>query len=354
MKLRCLACLLALFAATSLARADQPTAVMVPPHVEAGITEGVVTRALEQLRRELERGDDHFTVISHGQAVEIAEADQADRYDKPKGEPDAIKCVSADCAVWFRRVLNSDLAVQLSIFNMVDERKRLQPKSVAVTLVRDADARWQGNAPIEGGNIEQAVSSAFQQAQAKKRKGVGPWLVVNGSPEGAGVYLDDALIGRVPMERQRIEDASSLHVLTVKHRGYYEDSRTLALEGDVSREEIIEVHLVKHGDKRAASDQGAASSDRGVFRRWVGPSLLVAAGAGLLAGGLVQLSQKGCAEENALGCVREGEVQTGPLLAYTVPGSLLVAGGITWFIVSRRANASVSVAQRGLVLTGSF
>ncbi len=355
MKLRCLACLLALFAATSLARADQPTAVMVPPHVEAGIAEGVVTRALEQLRRELENGDDHFTVISHGQAVEIAEADQADRYTKPKGEPDAVKCVSADCAVWFRRVINADLAVQLSIYNKVDAQKRLQASRVSITLVRDADGRWQATAPIEHGDIEQAVASAFGEAQAKRRKGVGPWLVVHGSPEGAGVYLDGNLIGRVPMERQRIEDASSLHVLTVKQRGYYEDSRTLELQGDISREEIVEVDLVKHGEQRANAGAGTSSNDRGVFRRWVGPSLLVAGGAGLLAGGLGQLGGTGCVEESPLGgCLRKAEMQMGPLLAYAVPGALLMAGGVTWFIVSRRANTAVSVAARGLVLTGSF
>lgn len=361
---RRLACLLALFAvtltsitasmATSMAapaRADQPTAVMVPPYVEAGIAEGLVTRAVEQLRRELENGDDSYSVISHGQAVEIAEADQADRFTKPKGEPDVVKCVSADCAVWFRRVLNSDVAIQLSLFNKVDEKKRLAADRLSVTLVRDAEAHWQGSASIEAGAIEKAIQAAFLEAQAKKRKGVGPWVAVHGTPEGAGVYLDGNLIGRVPMERQRIEDASSLHVLSVKHRGYHDDNRTLELRGDISREEVIEVQLDKLGEKPKAS----ASAGPSVFRRWVGPSLLVAAGAGLLAAGLVPLKDRGCVEESPLGgCLREGQVQTGALLAWTVPGALLVASGVTWFIVGRRAQTQLNVHARGLTLSGSF
>jgi hypothetical protein len=331
-----------LLLAVGSVRADEKTAVMVPPRVEAGIPEDLVLRAVEQLRRELERSADHFTVITHGQAVAIAEADQSNSFDRPKGEPDAIKCVNADCAVWFRRVVNADLAVQLSILNRVDERKRLLPSSLTIVLLEDAEARWAGSASLVDDSVEDAVRQAFDEASAKRRKGVGPWISVYGSPIGASVQLDEAPIGRIPLERFRIEDSASLHVLTVSQPGFKEYRRTLEMGGDISKEEMIQVALQRGtGQQRDAVADGSGSGARRRERRDVSlwqavdyglAAVLVAAGAVNLGYGARNWHREDtCRVEQGGVCLERygvpGDGVSGATLAMTIAGGAAILAG---------------------------
>jgi hypothetical protein len=263
------------------AKADPRVAVIIPPAIAPGVPAVVTSRALDTLTRLLENSDDHFSVISYGQAIEMAEADQIDRFERPKGEQDAAQCTSEGCAVWFRRVLNADLAVQLRIANRVDEKKRLQPSSVDVLLLEDAEARWTAEEAIQGQHVEDAVTKAFDSALAKRRRGAGPWVTVRGTPEGAQVRLDDEIIGQIPVSRARVHNASNLHVLTVHAKGFDEHRESLDFHGDSSHEEVVNVQLAPAGTAAAAT---AANNDR-AKKGWIKAidygvgSVLVVAGA---------------------------------------------------------------------------
>lgn len=262
------------------ARAD--VVVIVPPHVERGVLSDQTEQALDSLSRSLKV--DGFDLVLPGQSGPAAEEAQA-RDQFPKDQ-DPLSCVTPDCALSFSRLFDAAFAVQVSLF-----REPGRGASVTVVIVESATAYFSGSAQIEGGDLSGAVRDAYNQARSKQAEGVGPWLSVSGSPEGATVYVDGSEYGRIPISRRRI--AVGVHRLVLRADGYATFNDSVDIPERIDHEETRHVELEPLGSG------GAAVASR--RRHWLDYTIggvAIAAGAAFVALGVRDYMSDGdCAKE---------------------------------------------------------
>ncbi len=218
------------------ARAD--VVVIVPPHVEQGVTSEQAQSAVDALARGLKTSG--FDLVLPGQAGPAAESDEA-RRQFPQGQ-EPMNCVTPDCAVVYRELFDAVFAVQLSMF-----REPGAGISLTVVIVENTSEFFSGSANVEGGDIAGALRDAYQEARDKQAQGVGPWLTVSGTPEGAVVYLDGAEFGRVPITRRRVDPG--VHRLVLRADGYatHNDSVDIPARIDHDERRMVALHQIDNG-----------------------------------------------------------------------------------------------------------
>lgn len=283
-----LLCFLLALGCAETALAD--VAVMVPPHADQLPNNELLDQAVEELTRLLKlRG---FDVISAGQAGPAAEAEQQ-RGAFPQGY-DPLYCLTPECASEYRKLFDATFAVQLSIAS-----RALRPSNVSVVLTENPKAFFGGSAPIEGLDIRAAVRTAFETARTKQEEGAGPWLTVQGAPEGALVYVDGVEYGRMPFSKRRVEGGS--HKLEVREDGYLTDSRTLNIDARIDHVEAVTVALQPLDESKANIASMAGTKARSIHRSpwdWALGGAIAAAGAVHLASGIIQKTTAGdCAND---------------------------------------------------------
>jgi hypothetical protein len=197
------------------------------------------------------------------------------------------------------------------------------------------------SADIEDNDVARAARAALQRALVQWPARVGVLLRVEGAPTGATVSIDGQPAGVIPLE-QRV--APGEHRVVVNHHGYQAMTKVISVPATPDSPVVLDVAL---------------DAQKGGRSKWFtigAPTLLSAAGIGLIVAGLAQLPQRGCNQEAPNGgCVLENETAVGPLVAYEIAGAALLAGGITWFIAARgKRSTTLGFSPTGLHLRGQF
>ncbi len=247
------------------AGASADVVVIVPPHVEQGVTSEQSERALDALERGLKANG--FDLVLPGQSGPAAEEEQ----HNGRFSADPLNCVTPDCATAYARLFDASFAVQLSMF-----REPGAGISLTLVIVESASTFFSGSASVEGGDVAGAVRDAYQEARKKQAEGVGPWLTVSGTPEGATVYIDGAEFGRVPIQRRRI--SAGIHRLVLRADGYATHNDSINIPERIDHEEARLVTLERI-DEGAAPNVASSSSSR--RRHWLD---YVVGGAGIAGG----------------------------------------------------------------------
>jgi hypothetical protein len=197
------------------------------------------------------------------------------------------------------------------------------------------------SADVEDNDVKRAARAALQRALGQWPARVGVLLRVDGSPAGATVSIDGQPAGVMPLE-QRV--APGEHHIVVNHHGYQALTKVVSVPATPEAPVVVNVAL-------NGKDGGRS--------KWLSigiPTILSAAGVGLIIAGVAQLPQRGCEQQAPSGgCVVENETAMGPLLAYEIGGAVLLAGGITWFIAARgKRSTRVGFSPTGLQVRGQF
>lgn len=198
-----------------------------------GITTiGIMTAASPVRARSL---DQHVVVLPHvGDADLESERNTADRevhqalldqgfqvYGRASARDNM--CQVLECASELLAETGTQLAVAVGVWH------RGEADVVYVTLVDVEGNRYSGQAPIEIGRVAEAAKAALLDARGLQLLGPGPWVHVEGSPEGASVEIDGSFVGVLPY---RGALGPGDHRLEVSAAGYVTEVRTLKIPDD--------------------------------------------------------------------------------------------------------------------------
>jgi len=311
-----------LFCGSQRVHAD--AAVMVPPHVDQGAGEDIAEQAIEELTRLLKV--DGFDVISAGQSGPTAEAEQQ-RGAFPQTY-DPLYCLTPDCANEYRRLFDAIFAVQLTLSD-----KGARSASLSVILTEGPRAFFRGSAPIEGRDVRSAVRIAFEAARQKQVEGAGPWLTVEGTPDGSVVYVDRMEYGRVPFHKRHIDPGE--HRIEIRAEGRTTEIRKVRVPSKIDHVEQLYVRLAQGTGEIVAVGNESAEDRRSPRNRsvwdWAIGGAVLGVGAAHLAAGIYQKSKAGdCAEEREGRCTsfygdRRGVPREDLLLGFGAAGVALGA-----------------------------
>jgi hypothetical protein len=203
------------------------------------------------------------------------------------------------------------------------------------------------------------------EARSFQLLGPGPWLRVEGTPEGAEVLLDDRIVGRVPYRATVIPGR---HKLRVREAGYtaFEQQLDVPATDDAHVAQIVvalepaPITMSNNGsDLRAVSAEGAQGKRNSTWL--VGP--LVLGGLGVVLAGVttVRLATEldSCVNPDDDGlCTQTRTVNAAPVaIAYTLSAGLIGAS-IVWIVLGSNDSEQPSVSARlgldHIAIAGSF
>jgi hypothetical protein len=233
----------------------------------------------------------------------------------------------------------------------------------AVTLTDSSEHHFAGDASVRDGDVRDATTRALLEARAYQLLGPGPWLEVQGTPEGADVLIDGSRVGKVPY---RAGIAAGTHQLVVRDAGYARFAQTLEVPGDESKKLALKVALEPTLiDAPAAAmspldaPQPTAAPARG--KGWlVLPIVVGALGVGLATAVTIRLGTglHPCIGRDDQGlCTEKRSLNVWPTAAGYALGAVLIGTGIVWIALEGRDQSPRVAADIGLdhiALTGSF
>ncbi len=271
--------------ASAQARARPPhsthVAIIVPPHADAGIASGLAEHAARVLSRALKA--DHFSVIAPDQAVAIGESVLAEG-DRQGSQRDQLReCATADCAIWYRAVLNADAAMHLTLAaNLGPASSGKQPDRVTLVIARRPDLLSSGSAKVVDGDLSSAVLASYRAAREQPGTRIDSASLAKGSESEPARAVNERLAEGVAEEPAPDEQPQTASVGA-------DSAMTLRL--------------------RASKTRSAKSARRPWFLRanaWdytIGGALMVVGAAHLVQYFIVKGRSKGaCAERSTNGC----------------------------------------------------
>lgn len=254
-------------------------------------------------------------------------------------------CDLPTCIAAVLRETGADAAVVVTVWS---EREAMGPREVAVTIF-DGRASYSANADVGPHGLAQAAKAAVLDARSQQALGPGPWLVVQGGPSTARVFVDGRFAGSLPMV-ERIEVGA--HEVEVRAAGFesYRDQVTVA-EGDTQKR--VHVRLVRVGERGTERSIGRASSP---WNFVIGGA--AAAGAAFAVGAVVRT----IAEQDHCRGSRDGERDceefvdfNGATWGLLAAGVALTAGAVVMFWAQPiRVDANASATGASLTLRSSF
>ena len=270
----------------------------------------------------------------------------------------------ADVASCTPRVMKS-AAAELAAGVVVTRDAGGAAERVRVALLDTDKRRYDGEAEVEDGDVRTATTRALLEARSFQLLGPGPWLRVEGTPEGAEVLLDDRIVGRVPYRATVIPGG---HKLRVREAGYtaFEQQLDVPATDDAHVAQIVvALEPAPITMSNSGADLRAVSEDTGHSKRsstWlVGP--LVLGGFGVVLAGVttVRLATEldSCVNPDKAGyCTQERTVNTAPaVIAYTLSAGL-IAGSIVWIVLGsddeETPSVSASIGLDHIGISGSF
>lgn len=193
---------------------------LLPPYAEAGVPAALAVDAQRALSSGLQ-GAGH--VLRDPDAVREA-------------LPEALRqCRSRPCVADARAALDVQLAAFVQLF-AADAGH-----SVSVSLADDSGTVYQGTGYVTpDSSVGGAVRTALAEALDKQARGRGPWLTVEGQPEGATVLINGEAVAHLPATLRVVPGPLQLQV---RQPGYREHSQMLNVQSDYDHHSVIVVQL---------------------------------------------------------------------------------------------------------------
>ncbi|MEM9188803.1 MAG: PEGA domain-containing protein [Myxococcota bacterium] len=150
-------------------------------------------------------------------------------------------CRRSGCLLPVLRSLTCDAAVVLSVWSENDERY-----TVTVAFVGAEGERFSGSGQGRVNELAEAVAVAIEHALSRQLMGPGPWLVLEGQPEGAQVLVNGEALGQLP---GRFQVPAGVHALEVSAPGYRAQSHriTVAAGTDSATQLRVELRPDRYG-----------------------------------------------------------------------------------------------------------
>ena len=313
---------------------------LAAPSVAAGQSVVVLPRVL---------GDGHIAEDARARAVEaVTAALAAEGLQVRDAEiPAELEgCGDGPCVVELLRAADVDLAAGITLWASAETP--LAIGELVVGLVNPDGHSFEGSARPDGADLSHAAAEAVHQARARLILGPGPFLLVDGEPFGASVFIDDEHVGGVPWNG-RVEPGQ--HEVRVERRGYAAQTHTVQIPDDVTASERLQVELVPIGGGGSGGGIAGWAIPVGVGAIVAG----VGVGAGVPA---ISAATTGCADADA-DCVTSNQLAIEPTVAWAVVGGVVAIGGLTLVIVaasegSAEASVRARVGPTHLSFEGSF
>lgn len=289
------------------------------------------------------------------------------RFEDAKSSLPAGEGCDEACGARLLKAVSADFS---AIVRVVTAPSTYQSRVVVRFLDSDSH-RYTGEADVRDGDVREATTRAVLEARSYQLLGPGPWLRLDGTPEGAEVLLDGSVVGRLPY---RAPITPGQHDLVVRETGYTRMREALNVPNDDGRRLEIKVALepqAMEAPATAVSVLPTAANDAdssGQDRTWLAaPIAMGVVGIGLAAALTVRLASgvDHCVDQDEEHlCTAQRGVRVGPTVAgYTLSG-LLLGGAITWIALglsndasadtSEHARLSLGVGPGQLTLSGSF
>lgn len=256
---------------------------------------------------------------------------------------DLAECADGECAARVVALADVDLAAGITIW--LSRTDPTQAREIVVGLVDAEGNRYNGAAEVSE-TVAIACLSAVRTARARFTVGPGPFLVVDGDPEGAIVEVDGNVVGSVPW-RGQLEPGD--HVVSVRQPGYNPQTETVHLGEDRSVTESISIHLTVVTVEEGGADNTLA--------------YVLGIGLGTAGFAVALVPAFGAAGEACEGTLPDGtcylqrRISVGPAVAYIAVGAALIATGallgvVLWDDGSDSASGDASSTQIRLAPTG--
>jgi hypothetical protein len=289
------------------------------------------------------------------------------RFEDAKSALPAGEGCDEACGARLLKAVSADFS---AIVRVVTAPSTYQSR-VVVRLFDSASHRYAGEADVRDGDVRDATTRAVLEARSYQLLGPGPWLRLEGTPEGAEVLLDGSVVGRLPY---RAPIAPGSHDLVVRETGYTRMREAVSVPNDDGRRVDINVALEPQAMETPATAVAALptaantgeSSDED--RTWLAaPVAMGAVGVGLAAALTVRLASgvNNCVDEDEEHlCVAKRGVRVGPTVVGYALSGVLLGGAITWIALglshesgpdqAEHARLSLGVGPGQLTMSGSF
>ncbi len=146
-------------------------------------------------------------------------------------------CGELGCAVGARHRLEADVVLLVAA----------APSRVEITMIGGEGRVCAGSRAIEARGVDAAALEAFRAAQRRQRAGRGPWIAIEGEPQGALVVVDGTEVGVTPYFGA-IEPGR--HRVDVRLDGFSPEERELEIGLDDQREHLVRVALTAEQSDR--------------------------------------------------------------------------------------------------------
>jgi hypothetical protein len=266
-----------------------------------------------------------------------------------------------DCGERLLRLVSADLSAVVKITGNAGQ----QPDQAQVTLVDAEGHHYEGAAKLRDGDVRDATTRALLEARSYQLLGPGPWLRVEGTPEGADVLIDGSVVGQVPY---RAGLAPGKHALVVRDAGYsrYEKALDVPARDGFRLEIRVALEPAPIEAPVAAlempGNQPAQPSAAQHDRLWlIAPIAMEVVGVGLATATTVRLASgvDSCVDPDEAGrCTEKSGARTWPTVAAYGLSAALIGGGIVWIVLGtqaeRRTQIAANVGFDHITVSGSF
>jgi hypothetical protein len=274
---------------------------------------------------------------------------QAQAEDRVGGA--AAGCTGSGCVAELVRGAGADAALELLVKSLPTSDTAI---IVQVLLVDRTGRRFPGSSNVSGGDFARAAQDALFDARSLQLLGQGPWLRVRSVPSGAQVLLDGQPMGSTPT---RAAVKAGRHTLEVRAEGLRPHVQTVDIPADASRQIEIGADLAPRGQSQprpgGRPSSVAQASRPAIDRPVLGPALLGAAGAALLAYQIVPIAGDSCEQIDDSGqCSQRSTIHRGTAIAIGAIGVAAMAGGLLWYIFGGDDDESSAALAIGVSPTG--
>jgi hypothetical protein len=254
-------------------------------------------------------------------------------------------------------------SAQLAAWIKLSMASRARDGSAEVTLQDSSGHRFQGTAEIRDGDVREATTRAVLDARSYQLLGPGPWLRIEGTPEGAEVLVDGERVGTVPY---RAAVTPGKHEVVVREAGYLRFSQSVTAPADESRRTELRIALeptpidTQPGAVPLVTPELSAESAPRDSAWLAAPVAMGMLGLGLASVISVRLitGYDPCvgSSDTAGLCVESRTVRVGPTVGGYALSAMLIGGSITWIVLGLQNNQAPSeqVALRARVGLGSL
>lgn len=257
---------------------------------------------------------------------------------------DRVSCEGGACAEKYREAAGAIAAVVVRV-----DRLGVGPgpaTSFQIGIQPAVGVEYTQGAVLADGALPEIVLKAFHEVYRQYRQGPGPWLELAGGPDGATVYVDDRVSGKLPCT---LAVPVGAHLVRVESEGFEPTTRMVGLHSVTDRAKLdirLAAARVTLGGRAAPKTLVPAVPTLGKEDRWwekplpwgVGGGVVLSAGGVLLGIGARNKGRTGeCTRADLSGVNCPKAYQSGAgTTAMLVGGGVLVGAGvgmITWSVM---------------------